>query len=58
MPFAREQAQNLVVMRGGAVPWGRFDGHCLNFEYRANGSHGNDFLIEEGNNQRVAAEIV
>lgn len=40
------------------MPWGRFDGHCLNFEYRANGSHGNDFLIEEGNNQRVAAATV
>lgn len=28
--------------------WGRLDGNCLNFEYGANGSHGNDFLIGGG----------
>lgn len=30
------------------MPWGRLNSNCLNFEYGANGSHGNDFLIEEG----------
>ena len=30
------------------MPWGRLNRNCLNFEYGVNGSHGNDFLIEEG----------
>ncbi len=39
------------------MPWGRLNSNCLNFEYGANGSHGNDFLIGGGGSPWKVAQV-